>query len=201
LTEAEELLSIDGIIKSAENKVLATKLILMVEKHKEDFLNNLYKTHWEIIWEDDRWLGKYKKAFINNDLCYRITIRSIGRWFRPQEYVVTLMPYEITYYDGPNNVTIPNEYEFGNDDVMYFEYFGNMVSHVGRNTDIAYIADDDDVKLLEYDFGGSEITQTLDTEKEAEDLAVTIMESGDWQSDRPALENLPSEYRQSPYPT
>jgi hypothetical protein len=170
----------------------------MFEEDEDDIRNYLYETRWEIYYEDDRWLGKAKMSLVNDEYGYRIAMRSKGKWYRPKEYIVMLMPYEITYYDDPDDVVIPDEYEFGNDDVMYFEYFGNMVSHVDRNTDIAYIADDDDVKLLEYDFGGSEITQTLDTEKEADDLAVAIMETmenGDWESDRPALENLPPEYR------
>jgi hypothetical protein len=170
----------------------------MPEDDKDGIRNYLYETRWEIIHEDNRWLGKAKMSLVNDDHGYRIAMHSKGKWFRPKKYVVRLMPYEITYYDDPSDVIIPDEYEFGNDNVMYFEYFGNMVSYVDSNTDIAYIADDDDVKLREYDFGDTEMEQTLDTEKEADDLAVAIMETmenGKWDPSKPSLENLPPEYR------
>lgn len=164
---------------------------------------DIYETEWRIITENNMGHGQYKKSVFNDERGYRIAIRTKGE-YQPEEYVVKLMPYDIAYYDDPNDVIIPDKYEFGNDNVMYFEYFGDTISGVGGNSDIAYIADDDDVKLLEYNFGDSDITQTLETEREAEDLTVAIMEtmeSSDWESHRLGLENLPPEYRQPPYPT
>lgn len=199
---------------------MATKWILMSEKNEGGLLNFLqklltpspptglanfdfYETEWRIIMESNMGHGQYKKSAFNDERGYRIAIRTKGE-HQPEEYVAKLMPYDITFYDDPNDIIIPDKYEFCNDDAMYFEYFGDTMSGVGGNTDIAYIADDDDVKILEYDFGGNEMEQTLDTEKEAENLAVTIMETmenGDWDTHRSALSNLPFEYRQPPYPT
>jgi hypothetical protein len=159
---------------------------------------DFYETQWQRRAEDR--MG-YRWSMFNDEWGYRIAVHSKGE-SRPEEYVVKLMPYEIAYYEDPGDVTIPSKYEYGNDEAMYFEYFGDMISPVGSNDEIAYIADDDEVKILEYDFGDSEIEQTVETEWEAKDFAGMIMETmenGDWDSHRPALSNLPPEYRQPSY--
>lgn len=85
---------------------------------------------------------------------------------------------------------------------MYYMYYGDTVSRVYGEDDITHIEKDDEVKVLEYDFDDGEVVQTLETKREAENLAGTIieiMENGDWESHRSALSNLPLEYRQPSY--